>query len=113
MDLLAPPLAQAQGTKTKSPKLPKYNTPTSTPTSTYGITNTSPTRTREPPCPSSKNPNSNGNVNSPQTNTASPAKKAPNPPSPPTGDSELGNRAVNGSWWRAYTSVPFKIDQEL
>lgn len=38
---------------------------------------------------------------------------APNPPSPPTGDSELGNRAVNGSWWRAYVSVPFQHDQEM
>lgn len=38
---------------------------------------------------------------------------APNPPSPPTGDTELGNRAVNGSWWRCYSSVPFQYDQTM
>jgi hypothetical protein len=35
---------------------------------------------------------------------------SPNPPSPPTGDTELGNRAVNGSWWRCYSSVSFQYD---
>jgi hypothetical protein len=35
------------------------------------------------------------------------------PPSPPSGDSELGNRAVNGSWWRTYCSVPFQYDEVM
>jgi hypothetical protein len=38
---------------------------------------------------------------------------APNPPSPPTGDSELGNRAVTGSWWRTYVTVPFHYDEVM
>jgi hypothetical protein len=38
---------------------------------------------------------------------------APFPPSPPSGDSEMGNRAVDGSWWRSYTAIPFQYDQQM
>ena len=38
---------------------------------------------------------------------------APFPPSPPSGDSEMGNRAVDGSWWRSYAAVPFQYDQQM
>lgn len=37
---------------------------------------------------------------------------APNPPAPPS-STELGNRAVNGSWWRSYTSIPFQYDEVM
>lgn len=37
----------------------------------------------------------------------------PFPPSPPSGSTELGNRAVNGNWWRAYSSVDFQYDQQM
>lgn len=37
----------------------------------------------------------------------------PNPPSPPAGDTELGNRAVNGSWWRTYVTIPFQYDEVM
>jgi hypothetical protein len=38
---------------------------------------------------------------------------APYPPSPPNASAELGNRAVNGSWWRTYASVPFQTDEVM
>lgn len=38
---------------------------------------------------------------------------APHPPSPPTGDTELGNRAINGNWWRSYSSVTFQYDEVM
>jgi hypothetical protein len=38
---------------------------------------------------------------------------APYPPSPPNASTELGNRAVNGSWWRSYSSVPFQFDEVM